>query len=94
MGVTGQTRRNVFDRVDDVAAMSSDEEVSTMDQELELYLGTKPDKNVADPIHWWVEKQQSYPCLSRMAIDFLTIPGEYCSISDVRLLITSYRHLN
>jgi hypothetical protein len=26
---------------------------------------------------WWVEKKALYPCLSRMARDYLCIPGEF-----------------
>ena len=46
-----------------------------MDDELELYLDMRVEKNVKDPIQWWVEKQKLYPCLSCMVLDFLTIPG-------------------
>jgi hAT family C-terminal dimerisation region len=53
-----------------------------LDQELDLYLSTRPEK-VSDPIHWWIEKRQTYPCLSQMAIDFLTIPGECATLCGV-----------
>lgn len=46
------------------------------DEELLLYLESKVEKKVSDPIRWWKEKQKTYPRLSRMALDFLSIPGE------------------
>jgi hypothetical protein len=37
-------------------------------------LNRKPDdKRIRDPIKYWIEKQDRYPRLSRMALDFLTI---------------------
>ena len=43
--------------------------------ELDRYLSTGV-KHVTDPIAWWHERHESYPRLSRMALDYLTIPGE------------------
>ncbi len=43
--------------------------------EIDRYLGAKreaPD-NV---LQWWIDRRQEYPRLSRMAIDYLTIPGK------------------
>jgi hAT family C-terminal dimerisation region len=68
---------NIFDKGDDSASDTSEESALAPDEELELYLSTRPDKDVADPIRWWKEKQTVYPRLSQMAIDFLTIPGEH-----------------
>ena len=34
---------------------------------------------VTDPLDWWYKQCRTYPQLSRMALDYLTIPGEfYC----------------
>lgn len=33
-------------------------------------------EHVVDPIAWWYERRDTYPHLSRMALDYLTIPGE------------------
>lgn len=44
--------------------------------ELDQYLSTDV-VYVADPIAWWHERRALYPQLSRMALDFLTIPGMY-----------------
>jgi hypothetical protein len=54
--------------------------------EVQQYL-SKPVKNVKEPLKWWVADQHIYPNLSRMALDYLSIPGEYhfiimCSITN------------
>ena len=38
------------------------------------YLSTDPE-NVKDVLIWWHERKAMYPRLSRMALDYLTIPG-------------------
>ena len=45
--------------------------------ELDHYLSSGHIKGVDDPIKWWHDNQGSYPHLSRMARDYLTIPGQY-----------------
>lgn len=49
----------------------------TLDKELERYLNLPRDKDVNDPVRYWAEvrKSKAYPRLSRMALDYLTIPG-------------------
>lgn len=47
---------------------------SALTDELTRYLSTSTEK-VSDPLLWWVEKRAVYPCLSRMALDYLSIPG-------------------
>lgn len=42
--------------------------------ELDRYLSADVE-HVTDTIVWWHERRSSYPCLSRMALDYLTIPG-------------------
>jgi hAT family protein len=44
--------------------------------ELTQYLSTGPE-DVKDPLLWWVGMQAVYPCLSRMARNYLTIPGMF-----------------
>jgi hypothetical protein len=48
--------------------------------ELDRYLATDRE-TIDDPILWWVERRPMYPLLSRMALDYLTIPG-MCSFVD------------
>ena len=33
-------------------------------------------ENVKDPLKWWFDNRMAYPNLSRMALDYLSIPGE------------------
>jgi len=47
---------------------------STSRSELDDYLTTSVE-NVVDPLKWWWEKRRVFPKLSRMALDFLSIPG-------------------
>jgi hypothetical protein len=42
--------------------------------ELDRYLHAETE-NVVNALAWWTEKKTVYPCLSRMALDFLSIPG-------------------
>jgi len=41
--------------------------------ELDRYLSSDPE-HVIDAICWWYDRHAEYPCLSRMAIDYLVIP--------------------
>lgn len=49
---------------------------NTSSDELQHYLATDIE-DVKDPLMWWYEKRATFPCLSRMARDYLSIPGEY-----------------
>lgn len=42
--------------------------------ELDLYLQADTEE-VDDPIMWWHKRRDVYPALSRMALNYLTIPG-------------------
>ena len=49
--------------------------------ELDRYLNADVE-HVIDALAWWHERHASYPHLSRMALDYLTIPGElYVSLA-------------
>ena len=43
--------------------------------ELELYL-SQPVEHVANPLQWWVTHSHTFPTLSQMAFDYLSVPGE------------------
>jgi hAT family C-terminal dimerisation region len=43
--------------------------------ELDRFLSTDPE-SVEDVLAWWYEKRHLFPRLSRMALDYLSIPGE------------------
>ena len=45
--------------------------------ELDHYLKSPRVKGVTEPLQWWFDNRGSYPRLSRMAQDFLIIPGEF-----------------
>jgi hAT family C-terminal dimerisation region len=32
---------------------------------------------VEDALQWWHQRRDMFPCLSRMALDYLTIPGVF-----------------
>ena len=72
-----QSRNN--DSNDPESSSSSSDEEEFAD-ELDRYLTSGRIKGVDDPIQWWHENQVSYPHLSRMAKDYLTIPGRYSLI--------------
>ena len=62
---------NIFD---DLPALSAPLKTDLRD-ELDTYLSTDPE-HVTDSIAWWYEKRYVYPRLHRMALDYLTVPGE------------------
>jgi hypothetical protein len=47
--------------------------------EVDRYLSTDTE-NIRDPLLWWSERRAMFPCLSRMALDYLTIPGMYLQV--------------
>jgi hypothetical protein len=61
---------NVFDNLPSLAPPKSTE----LRDKLARYLSTDPE-NVKDVLIWWHERKAMYPRLSRMALDYLTIPG-------------------
>ena len=42
--------------------------------EINHYLATDTE-DVTNVLFWWWERRSLYPCLSRMALDYLSIPG-------------------
>jgi hAT family protein len=64
------------DDSDNSSSSSSSSDEEEFADELDRYLSSGRIKKVEDPIKWWHENQDSYPRLSRMAKDYLTIPGE------------------
>ena len=49
---------------------------SDLQDKLNRYLSTDP-KDVENVLAWWHEQCGAYPQLSRMALDYLTIPGMF-----------------
>lgn len=68
---------NIFDKIRQKrlleAAKRSKSRTGEAD-EFDRYLSTPPEP-VDNPIAWWYERQEMYPRLSRMALDYLSIPG-------------------
>lgn len=48
-------------------------------KELDDYL-RNPVEDVSDVLKWWWDRREAYPVLSRMARDYLSVPGEYSSL--------------
>jgi hypothetical protein len=68
--LTQSKKINIFD---DLPAFSAPGR-SELRDELARYLSTDPEQ-VQDVLLWWHEKKAMFPCLSCMALDYLTIPG-------------------
>jgi hAT family C-terminal dimerisation region len=60
----------VFDDLPALAAPGP----SDLRDELECYLSSNPE-HVVDALMWWFERQNTYPSLSHMVMDYLSIPG-------------------
>ncbi len=50
---------------------------SAVRNELDDYLTSPREAVNGDPLAWWWEHRRTYPKLSRMALDYLSVPGEY-----------------
>ena len=69
---TKKKKANIFDSLPALAAPKPSELLD----ELDRYLSTDPE-HVPNALSWWHERRQMYPTLSRMALDYLSIPGMY-----------------
>jgi len=70
-----QTTGNIFDNLPALVAPTAAE----LRDELDRYLSTDPEV-VDNVLMWWTDRRSSFPCLSWMALDYLTIPGpHFCS---------------
>lgn len=65
---------NIFDTALDE---ESDSSLTEDHDELDQYLNADNERDVDDPLMWWHQHRHTYPHLSRMARDYLTIPGMY-----------------
>jgi hAT family C-terminal dimerisation region len=65
------TSDNIFDALPSISTPYK----ASLSEELERYLSA-PTEATHDPLLWWVEKRTIYPRLSRMARNYLCIPGE------------------
>jgi hypothetical protein len=60
--------------------ISMEDTDTTGNRELIHFL-EQPLEKVSDPLLWWWEHHAVYPVLSKMALDYLSIPGESPSFS-------------
>jgi len=75
-GVTNEsTKASHIGGVDEFANISINLTKSTRLSEIDEYLRL-PVENVSDPLKWWYDHRRVYPNLSRMALDYLSIPGK------------------
>lgn len=63
--------KNIFDNLPDLAHTSSVEQ-----DELDRYLSAEVE-DVKDGLMWWFERRNTFPRLSRMACNYLSIPGKF-----------------
>ena len=70
LGIPAKSSNNIFDNLPSLAPLQS----TALFDELALYLSTEL-VDTQSPLKWWHEKQSTYPRLSRMALDYLSIPG-------------------
>jgi hypothetical protein len=66
------TSDNIFDALPTV---SRSKRVGLAD-EIARYLSAATEATL-DPLLWWTERKDIYPRLSRMALDYLSIPGKF-----------------
>ena len=60
----------IFDNLPELAPVSPE-----LCDELDQYLSIDM-KDVKDGLLWWYERCATFPCLSHMAWDYLSIPGK------------------
>ena len=59
---------------------------SELHGELDKYLVSDP-VDVSDALVWWHKNRNVFPCLHRMALDYLSIPGKSQLANLVAVLI-------
>jgi hAT family C-terminal dimerisation region len=65
------TKRNRFSHLPSISIPKK----TSVSDELEKYLAA-PVEKAENPFAWWVKNRRLYPRLSRMALNYLSIPGE------------------
>ena len=75
---------NIFDTLPALSAPK----LSELRDELDSYLSTDPE-HIIDALAWWVGKHATYPHLSRMALNYLSIPGRW-NLQHSFVLLTRY----
>lgn len=57
-----------------IASRSQGRTLTATKDELDMYL-EHPRVMTDEPLAWWYVRREEYPMLSRMAIDYLCVPG-------------------
>ena len=70
---------NIFDNLPDLAP-------SDRRDELDRYLASDVE-NITDALMWWYERRAAFPRLSRMARDYLSIPGKFSQHQIINLSV-------
>jgi len=68
-------RDSIFDNIFDALPTVSRSKKVGLADEITQYLSA-PTEATLDPLVWWTERKGIYPHLSRMALDYLSIPGQ------------------
>ncbi|KAF5334089.1 hypothetical protein D9758_018506 [Tetrapyrgos nigripes] len=69
----------LFNRFDNLPSLTPPT-AQTLRDELDKYLDSDPEA-VEDVLAWWYGKKKTFPCLYRMALDYLTIPGALTTVT-------------
>jgi hypothetical protein len=70
---------------DNLPALSAPTKLELRD-ELDQYLSSDPEQvggSTKDVLMWWYERRGVYPHLHRMALNYLTIPGNFFCLYDL-----------
>src|SRR6266487_279862 len=73
-GDTQKSKPNIFDNLPALAAPNA----TDLRNELQRYLSMDVE-HVEDVLAWWYERRASFPRLSRMARNYLSIPGRFAN---------------
>ena len=72
---------SVLDDLLGVSSTSMDVDPSSVNGETELnaYMRVQQVANDTDPLMWWKQHQEEFPCLSRMTRQYLAVPASSAS---------------
>jgi len=87
-----ESSKNIFDNLPALKPR----ETMELEDELAKFLSTPRDLNVKDGLRWWFDHKHLYPCLHRMAMDYLSIPGKFLFlvfVMDFLLIHMSHSHI-
>ena len=85
-----------FDLFNEFLQLNTDNTSFTEIDEYESYCSIKPDPRITNIIDWWVSMSDTYPRLSKMALDMLSIPAMSAEcervFSSSKLMVTDRRN--